>query len=362
MPSDPRPSPPPGLPAGPGVPRLVWAAAGAILLPLAVLPALPGPLVLDDGPALALAHQIAGPAGWAEAWRPGTDPGETLRGRPLSAWSFGLQAAAGLTSPLALRLGNLMLHAGAAWLLAGLVRRTLARLRWAPAPAATAAALAALVWLVHPLALTAVVYVVQRAEILAGLGMLAAVAAFARGMDSARPGPWLALSAAAGIAAPLAKESAAGLPLLVALYDRCFVAGSWRAVFRARRGYYLALAAGWLVLAVLVAAGAGRGGTAGWDSPVGVGAYLLTQGEAVAGYLWHVPWPHPLVFDHGPVVATLPGALGPGLLVLALLAASAGGAWRGHPLGFARAAFFPRLAPSSSLVPAPAQASAGHGM
>lgn len=357
------PSPePPGPPAGSGLPRVLGVAAAAILLPLAVLPALNGPLVLDDGPALALARQIAGTGDWGEAWRPGTDPGETLRGRPLAAWSFALQAAAGLTSPLALRLGNLLLHAGAAWLLAGLVRRTLLRLRWAPEPAAAAGTVSALIWLVHPLALAAVVYVVQRAEVLAGLGMLAALAAFARGMESSRPGPWLALSAVAGFAAPLAKESAAGLPLLVALYDRCFVAGSWRAAFRARRGYYLALAAGWLPLAALVAAGAGRGGTAGWDSPVGVGAYLLTQGEAVAGYLWHVVWPHPLVFDHGPVVATLPGALAPGLLVLALLAASAWGIGRGQPLGFAGGAFFLCLAPSSSLIPVASQTIAEHRM
>lgn len=318
--------------------------------------------MLDDGPAMALAHQIAGSAGWVEAWRPGTDPGETLRGRPLSAWSFGLQAAAGLTSPLALRLVNLVLHAGAAWLLAGLIRRTLIRFQWPPASAATAGGLAALIWLVHPLALTAVVYVVQRAEVLAGLGMLAALAAFARGTESSRPGPWLALSAAAGIAAPLAKESAAGLPFIVALYDRGFVAGSWREAFRARRGYYLALAAGWIPLAVLVGAGAGRGGTAGWDSPIGVGAYLLTQGEAVAGYLWHVLWPHPLTFDHGPVVATLPGALAPGLLVLTLLATSVWGIRRGHPLGFAGGAFFLCLAPSSSVVPVASQTIAEHRM
>ena len=362
MPVAPPKSPLPGPPAESGLPRLVGLAAGAILLPLAVLPALNGPLVLDDGPALALANQIAGPAGWIEAWRPGADPGETLRGRPLAAWSFGLQATLGLSSPLALRWGNVLLHAGAAWLLAGLVRRTLSRLRWETDPAAWAGALAALLWLVHPLALTAVVYIVQRAEVLAGLGMLAALAAFARGMDSTRPGPWLALSAALGVAAPLAKESAAGLPLLVALYDRCFVAGSWREAFRTRWGYYLALAAGWIPLAVLVAAGAGRGGTAGWDSPVGIGAYLLTQGEAVAGYLWHVVWPHPLTFDHGPVVAALPGALAPGLLVLAVLGMAAWGIRHGHPLGFAGGAFFLCLAPSSSFVPVASQTIAEHRM
>ncbi|MEY3608673.1 MAG: repeat-containing protein YrrB, partial [Verrucomicrobiota bacterium] len=89
---------------------------------------------------------------------------------------------------------------------------------------------------------------------------------------------------------------------------------------------------------------------------------LLTQGEAVTGYLWHVVWPHPLVFDYGPEVATLPGALAPGLLVLALLAASAGGLWRGHPLGFAGSAFFLCLAPSSSLVPVASQTIADHRM
>jgi Flp pilus assembly protein TadD len=112
----------------------------------------------------------------------------------------------------------------------------------------------------------------------------------------------------------------------------------------------------------LVAAGAGRGGTAGWDSPVGIGAYLLTQGEAVAGYLWHVVWPHPLVFDHGPVVTTLSGALVPGCFVLALVAASAWGVWRGHPLGFAGGAFFLCLAPSSSFVPIASQTMADHRM
>lgn len=362
MPSAPPPSPSARPTTGGTARRLVLGATGALLVALAVLPALPGPLVLDDLPALEFARQVAGPAGWGEAWRPGTDPGETLRGRPLAAWSFALQVAAGLSSPAALRLGNLFLHGAAAWLLAGVVQRTLVRLRFGPGPAATAAAWTGLLWLVHPLALTAVVYVVQRAEVLAGLGMLGALAAFARGVDGPRPGPWLALSAAASLAALLAKESAAGLPLLVALYDRCFVAGSWRGAWRARAGYYLALAAGWIPLGLLVAAGAGRGGTAGWDSTIGTGAYLVTQGEAVAGYLGHVLWPHPLTFDHGPVVATLPGALAPGLLVLVLLAASGWGVWRGHPFGFAGGAFFLCLAPSSSLVPVASQTIAEHRM
>ena len=42
-------------------------------------------------------------------------------------------------------------------------------------------------------------------------------------------------------------------PLIVLLYDRAFVSGSFRGAWRARWGYYLALAASWIPLALLAA-------------------------------------------------------------------------------------------------------------
>ena len=43
----------------------------------------------------------------------------------------------------------------------------------------------------------------------------------------------------------LSKETAAVTPVLVALYDRAFLAESWRAAWRERRSLYLGLAASW---------------------------------------------------------------------------------------------------------------------
>ena len=48
-------------------------------------------------------------------------------------------------------------------------------------------------------------------------------------------------------------------PFMVLLYDRTFAAGSFRKAWQLRRGLYLALAATWLPLPLLVAA---TGGTA----------------------------------------------------------------------------------------------------
>ena len=154
---------------------LLVAAVLLALVAGAVGPALGGPLVLDDEPALALARDIAARGAWSEVWRAGADPGETLRGRPLSAWSFALQAAAGLDSPPALRAGNVLLHGLTALLLALIVRRTLIRLSHPPDRARTTAILAAGAWLLHPLSLSAVVYVVQRTEVLAALIAMAAI-------------------------------------------------------------------------------------------------------------------------------------------------------------------------------------------
>ncbi len=49
------------------------------------------------------------------------------------------------------------------------------------------------------------------------------------------------------------KEVMVSAPLMVLAYDACFLAGSWRQAWRQRTGYYTALAATWIPLAVLVA-------------------------------------------------------------------------------------------------------------
>ena len=62
------------------------------------------------------------------------------------------------------------------------------------------------------------------------------------------------------------KEVMVSAPLIVLLYDRTFLAGSFREAWRRRWGLHLALAATWLLLVGLVAsAGWDRSGTSGFQ-------------------------------------------------------------------------------------------------
>ena len=64
------------------------------------------------------------------------------------------------------------------------------------------------------------------------------------------------------------KEVAVSAPLVVLLYDRAFLAGSFREAWRRRRGLYVGLAAAWLWLASLLKFAGGRGTWAGFSLPV----------------------------------------------------------------------------------------------
>lgn len=159
------------------------------------------------------------------------------------------------------------------------------------------------------------------------------------------------------------KEVMVTAPLLVLLYDRTFLAGSFRAALRRRWGVYVGLAATWGFLAWLVASDPGRGGTAGFGADVSAAAYAGTQVGAIARYLWLTVWPAALTFDYGTGVARGAGQIVPGALLIAALLIGTVAALRFAPrAGFLGAAFFGVLAPSSSLVPIATQTIAEHRM
>jgi protein O-mannosyl-transferase len=149
-------------------------------------------------------------------------------------------------------------------------------------------------------------------------------------------------------------------PLVVFLYDRTFLAGSFVRALRMRWRMYAGLFATWLIL---VALHGGRGASAGFGGPVGVWEYALTQFRFIPLYLRLSIWPRPLVFDYGtPLVGSVrevwPGAL----LMIALIAATVS-ALRFRPmLGFLGACVFVILAPSSSIIPISTQTGAEHRM
>lgn len=277
---------------------------------------------------------------------------------------------------------------------------------WSATEQTAVAAAVALLWALHPMQTEAVTYVIQRAESLMGLFYLLTLYGFVRALDansrlegsSAARGTgrreirpfqagaesgkenlmghaaqppvtrrsrrlWLGVSGMACLLGMATKEVMVSAPLLVLLYDRTFAAGSFGEAWRRRRGYYLALAATWVPLALLVAGTVGRGGSAGFAASAGIWPYLLTQCRALVLYLRLAAWPHPLVFDYGTTLIHAPGAvLGDAVFVLLLLAGTVVALWRAPVLGFLGAWFFAILAPSSSFIPIATEPIAEHRM
>jgi hypothetical protein len=86
---------------------------------------------------------------------------------------------------------------------------------------------AALLWALHPLQTESVTYIVQRAESLMGLFYLLTLYCFIRG--AAEEGSrWYIPCVGACLLGMATKEVMVSAPLVVLLYDRTFVAGSFR--------------------------------------------------------------------------------------------------------------------------------------
>src|SRR5207249_4582190 len=129
-----------------------------------------------------------------------------------------------------------------------------------------------------------------------------------------------------------------------------------------RRGFYLALAATWLLLAYLVLS---SGGTRGTAAGLGLGmsswSYALKQCEAILLYLKLTVWPHPLVVYYGSgVISRLVEVGWQFTLIVVAAAATLLALWRRPILGFVGIWFFAILAPSSSVVPLVTQTMAEH--
>ena len=289
--------------------------------------------------------------------------GSTTTGRPLVNATFALNYALSGESVWSYHTLNLALHALATLTLFGLLRRTFSLLNLTASFAVSFAT--ALLWALHPLQTETVVGIAQRTELLCGVFFLLTLYGFARGAEnSAAASRWLTLSVVACLAGMATKEVMVTAPLLVLLYDRTFVAKSFSAAWRARRGYYAGLGATWLLLAWLVTRGGGaRGVAAGFGLGVSWWTYLLRQCDALVLYLKLSVWPHPLVLDYGTAVAQSLGEVWwQGIVVLTLLGATLWSLARKPVLGFAGAWFFVILAPSSSFVPLVTQTIAEHRM
>ncbi len=322
------------------------------------------PFLFDDTPSILQNPTIRHLGAIGTVLSPPARGGATTSGRPLLNLSLAVNYALSGRQVWSYHAFNLLVHVLAGLTLFGLARRTLERLRL-PSAAALACALA-LLWTLHPLQVESVTYIVQRAESMVGFLYLLTFYAFVRGADEGSR-PWFGLSVAACALGMATKETMVTAPVLVLLYDRTFVSGTFGAAWKRHGRLYLGLAATWLLLAWLVlGTGGNRGGSIGFGVGVPWWKYALSQFRAIVTYLTLSVWPHPLVFDYGTEWAH--GAAD--VIPYALVVGRAGGGddlgrSRHRPVlgrGFSAAWFFVILSPTSSIVPGIRQTTAEHRM
>ncbi len=365
-------SAPPATPV-PSLPSRLrsWVGPGFLLVAtlLAYSNSLPAPFVYDD--ILAIPENASIRHLWplGDVLRPPAEGGLTVSGRPMLNLSFALNYAISGPAPWSYHVVNILIHAANALLLFGILRRVIhfrrARAGEAAPADGTALAIAAL-WALHPLQTQAVTYTVQRAESLMGFFYLLTLYAFGRAGENTGPRHsrrWLTVAVLACALGMGTKEVMATAPLLVLLYDRTFVAGSFAAAWRQRWRFHVALMGTWLVLAALVlSTGGNRGGTVGLGVGVPWWAYGLTQFKAVTHYLVQTLWPSSLIFEYGTFWAESAGDVLPyAVLVLPLLIATGFALWRWPAGGFLGAWFLVILAPTS-LMPGTIQMIVEHRM
>ena len=319
--------------------------------------------------------------------------GYTVSGRPVLNFSLAVNHALGGLNPWGYHATNLLIHVCASLVLFAVLKRLIHRVGILGAEGRLLVPFTiALLWAVHPIQTESVTYVSQRAESLMGLFYLLTVYGFARFVDEGPSGVpprgtsesgqrgcrcrarWGWFSVGVCLLGMGTKEVMVTAPVIVLLYDRTFVAGTFREALRVRWRYHAGLAATWVPLGFLVLRTGSRAGTAGFGSGVAWWAYALTQLRGVAHYLRLSVWPHPLVGDYGRILGGPRAELVcDGVVVAALVAATAWALFRkvpnpgtgvgaGRMLGFAGACFFLILAPSSSVVPVATEIIAEHRM
>lgn len=313
----------------PGPRTLPWLAGLLLCAAIAYLPGLSSGLFVDDSANLSGLARVA-----ADGFAPfvlGGSAGPT--GRPLALLTFALQHESWPAVVMAFKVVNLLLHL-AGGLLVFLLCRALARVRGNGSDGEDRALLFALAaagfWLLHPMQVSTVLYVVQRMTQLSALFVLAGALAFVHGrvlLAAGRRAGWAWMTGAVvlGITtATLSKENGALLPALLLVLDVTLLRTlPAPAPYRYWRAMLLMLPT--LALLTYLGRQALRGPELFAAQPYTLFEKLLTEAMVLVTYLFNLVLPRPSAFglyhDAFPVARGLldpPLALGAVLLVCAL--------------------------------------------
>jgi tetratricopeptide (TPR) repeat protein len=309
--------------------RIVGGAVLAVAVLLVYYPAASGPFIFDD------AGTIVDNPSVRQLWplvgsenNPGPlNPSDTsaVHGRPIVNLTFAANYYFGTLDPFGYRLVNIIIHLLSTILLWAIVARTL-RLdffrRRFDLVAEPLAFVAALVWMLHPLNTECVVYVTQRTELMMGMFYLATLYGSIRYWNAESKTArvtCLTLTALACLSGMLSKEMMASAPAMVLLYERTFIAGSFRRALRQSWPLYLGLALTWLSLVALNLNGP-RTPASGFGLGVAAHHWWFTQAQVLFLYLKLAIWPWPLVIHYEVPYLTTIAQAWPWLLAVGLLA------------------------------------------
>ena len=321
-----------------------------------------GPFILDDAVSIAKNPQICS----LNPFKYQSLGPTAVAGRPVVIFTLAVDYAIGRLHVEIYHTTNLLIHLLAASVLYGVVRRTLLRTglcgnrsgqfrdmarRDSPRRCGS----------VHPLDTQAVTYVVQRSESLASLFLLASIYCVIRASDGGKSWGFAAVVACGvGMAS---KEIVAVAPIVIVLYDRTFLAGTFTAALARRWRIYAGMAAMWVFILFSLHTG-GRETMVGLHVGISPIEYARTELNVIARYLRLAFWPNDLVLDYydWPIARHWSDIQWQGWLVLGLaVAALIALRWRPR-LGFLGITFFLILAPTSSILPIKQEAAAEQRM
>jgi hypothetical protein len=340
-----------------------WAAPLLVIFigAVAYSNSLHGPFIFDDSAAIVKNPQICS----LNPFKYQSLGPTAVAGRPAVIFTLAVDYAIGRLHVEIYHATNLLIHLLAALILYGVVRRTLLQMEIPenrPTESATwLAAMVAAMWVVHPLDTQSVTYVAQRSESLASLFFLASIYCVIRAADG-RKG-WGVIAVIACGLGMASKEIVAVAPILIVLYDRTFLAGTFKAALARRWKIYVGMTAMWVFILFSLHTGE-REIMVGSNLGISPIEYARTELNVIARYLRLAFWPTDLVLDYydWPIARHWSDVQWWGWLVLGLAAATLIALRRWPRMGFLGSCFFLILAPTSSILPIKQEAAAEQRM
>lgn len=275
--------------------------------------------------------------------------------RPLMGLTLTLNYAHTGYDTFSYHLLNLIIHLAAAFAVFAVIRRLCQNKNnspWLQEYATHIATTAALLWVVHPLNVQAVTYIIQRFQSMMGLFFFLTTYSAIRFFEKPECKKWIFLTTLFAVLGAASKEDIVVIPFVILILDRLFFSTSLKQVWREHRWLYAGLLLSTAVLITLSQFGHNRGFAGFGNSYVIPYHYALTQMQVITMYLGLALLPLNPCFDYRlPVVNDATAVIPQIILIFSLLGLTIWLLTRRNKFSFFGVWFFFGLAVTSSILP-----------